>query len=542
MMTIFDFVVPQLNYLQLTPFLIVLGVGCLGLLIEAFVPRRGRFPAQLVLAVTGLIAALGTLIWQWGYFDVADPALLDPPALGYEPLVTSTVMIDGPTQGFWALLFAFGLIAIIGFAERKIHAGATAFTPSAAAIPGSRDEVEAGQEGLVHSEVFPLAMFALAGGALLVSANDMLVFFIGLEILSLPLYVMVGLARYRRLVSQEASIKYFLLGAMASAIILFGIAFLFGYAGGFSYSTLAWGVTFVVGGDGLLIAGLGLVTVGLLFKIGAVPFHSWVPDVYQGAPTPVTAFMSIVTKTAAVGGFLRLFYAALGGLRWTWQPMLAVVAIVTIVVGSVVAINQSDIKRVLAYSAISHAGFILIPLVGAFTVATNSDHSAPSSVSSIMFYLVAYGFAAIGAFAIVTLVRSQGREATDLNSWAGLGRRNRLISVILMIFLLSMAGIPLTAGFVGKYVAFVAAWRGGFWWLALAGVLGAVIAVYIYVRVIQVMFLSQPKDSSEVVSPGVGTWIVLIICLLGTLGFGLVPGPLLDALQSVSSFLLPIAH
>jgi NADH-quinone oxidoreductase subunit N len=513
--------------------------------VEAFVPRQSRFVVQLGLSVLGLLGALVALIWHWSVASLADPSVIDAagPYVGEMTngtMVSGSVMIDGPTHGFWALLFTFGLIAIIGFAERRIHGGATAFTASAASIPGSPGETQAAQAGLQHTEVFPLATFALAGGALLVAANDMLVLFVALEILSLPLYVMVGLARHRRVVSQEASLKYFLLGAMASAIVLFGVAFLFGYAGSFNYSRLATSITFTAGGDGLLLLGLGLVAVGLLFKIGAVPFHSWVPDVYQGAPTPVTAFMSVVTKTAAVGAFLRLFYAGMGALRWTWQPLLAGVAILTILVGAVIAINQNDIKRILAYSAISHAGFILLPLVGAFTVAGVGAIQSPSSVASIMFYLVAYGFAALGAFAVVTLVRSQGREATGLDAWAGLGRSHPLLATIMLIFLLSMAGIPLTAGFVGKYVAFVATWQGGFWWLTLIGVLLAVIAVYIYIRIVQAMFFqSLTQESADVSAPGIATRLVIVICLLGTLTLGLVPGPVLDLLQKISSFLIP---
>jgi NADH-quinone oxidoreductase subunit N len=229
-------------------------------------------------------------------------------------------------------------------------------------------------------------------------------------------------------------------------------------------------------------------------------------------------------------------------MRWTWQPLLAGVAIITILVGAVIAINQQDIKRVLAYSAVSHAGFIVIPLVGAHVVNTRSTVEPATSVAAIMFYLVAYGFAAVGAFALVTLVRSQGREATSLQAWSGIGRRHPVLGVLMVIFLLSMAGIPLTAGFVGKYVIFVAAWLGGFWWLALVGILLAVIAVYLYIRVIQVMFFTEPSDQTAgVVRPGVGTWIVVVLCVAGTLGFGLVPRQLLHLLHTVSTFLVPSA-
>ena len=542
-MTLVEFTAPTLDYLKLAPFMIVLGAACVGILLEACLPRRARFATQVALSVATLLAALIVLIWQWGS---KGQGLADPTS---DTVVSGTVMIDGPTQSMWTILFGFGLISVILFAERRLHSGATAFTPSAASIPGSNAESEASGAGLVHSEVFPLALFSLSGMALFVASNNLLVLFVALEILSLPLYVMSGLARHRRLVSQEAALKYFLLGAAASAVFLFGVAFLFGYAGSFSYDRLAGAVTFSAGQDALLLGGMGLVAVGLLFKIGAVPFHSWVPDVYQGAPTPVTAFMSVCTKVAAVGGLLRLFYVGLGGMRWTWQPILAGVAILTIVIGAIIAINQSDIKRVLAYSSIAHAGFVLVPVVGAFTLQTGLPAGQVGSVASILFYLVAYGFATIGCFAVVTLVRSQGREATDLDSWAGIGRRHPLIGVAMVIFLLSLAGIPLTAGFVGKFVAFMAAWRGGYWWLALVAIAGSVVAVYIYIRVIQVMFFREPAvdlpssvDSAasvDLVTPGTATWIVLILCMIGTLGLGIWPGPVLDALQSAASFVIP---
>jgi NADH-quinone oxidoreductase subunit N len=528
-----DFVVPTLNYLLLLPIMIVLGAAIVGILLEAFLPRAVRFPAQIGLSVLALMVAIGVTVWQW----VSDGhGIVDPWNTG--DTTTGSVLVDGPTLGFWAILFSFGLITAVFFAERRVHSGATAFTASAASIPGSQAESAAGKAKLTHSEVFPLAMFSLGGMALLVSANDMLTFFVGLEILSLPLYVLCGLARYRRLASQESSLKYFLMGAAASAILLFGLAFLFGYSGGFSYDAIAAAVTFGAGGDSLLLAGMGLVSVGLLFKIGAVPFHMWVPDVYQGAPTPVTAFMSVCVKVAGVGGLLRILYVAMGGMRWTWQPILAGVAILTIIVGAIIAINQADIKRVMAYSAISHAGFVLVPFVGAYAIQTGLPAGQAGSVASIMFYLVAYGFAGFGCFAIISLVRTQGREATELDAWAGLGRRNPVFGVLMVIFLLSMAGIPLTAGFIGKFAGFAAAWNGGYWWLALAAILGAVIAVYIYIRVIQVMFFREPAVDVEVMKPGPATWIVLVVSLLGTIGLGLVPGPLLEALQSASSFLI----
>ena len=249
------------------------------------------------------------------------------------------------------------------------------------------------------------------------AANDLITMFVALEVLSLPLYLLCGLARRRRLLSQEAALKYFLLGALSSAFFLYGAALLYGFSGSFLLSgiddSIRNGVTGTgTQGAGLLLAGMGLMAVGLLFKFGAVPFHSWTPDVYTGAPTPVTAFMAACTKIAAIGALMRVFYVGLGADRWDWQPLMAIVAVATMALGSVLAITQTDVKRMLAYSSIAHAGFILTAFVGASQAVTGARPGSLTSISSVMFYLVAYGAATIGAFALVTMVRDSTGEAT----------------------------------------------------------------------------------------------------------------------------------
>ena len=231
-------------------------------------------------------------------------------------------------------------------------------------MPGSQQERLLTAQRVTQTEVFPLLMFAIGGMLLFPASNDLLTMFVALEVLSLPLYLLSGLARRRRLLSQEAALKYFLLGAFSSAFFLYGVALLYGYAGTVRLSGIAEAVSTEAGSESLLLAGTGLLAVGLLFKVGAVPFHSWTPDVYQGAPTPVTGFMAACTKVAAFGALLRVFYVGLGGLAWDWKPLMWGVAILTMVVGSVVAITQTDVKRMLAYSSIAHAGFILTGLVG----------------------------------------------------------------------------------------------------------------------------------------------------------------------------------
>ena len=241
---------------------------------------------------------------------------------------------------------------------------------------------------------------------------------------------------------------------------------------------------------------MALVGVGLLFKFGAVPFHSWTPDVYAGAPTAVTAFMAACTKIAAIGALMRVFYVALGADRWDWQPMMAIIAVATMAVGSVVAISQTDVKRMLAYSSIAHAGFLMTAFVGASQASSGSPAGGLTSVSSVMFYLVAYGAATLGAFAVITLVRDPSGEATLLSSWVGLGRRSPAAAVVFSVFMLSFAGIPLTSGFIGKWAVFAAAWNGGAEWLVVVAVVISVVAAFFYVRVIVLMFFSEPTDRS----------------------------------------------
>jgi NADH-quinone oxidoreductase subunit N len=261
--------------------------------------------------------------------------------------------------------------------------------------------------------------------------------FVGLEVLSLPLYLLCALARRRRLLSQEAAVKYFLLGAFSSAFFLYGIALLYGYAGSVSLPKIATAVSAGAGSDGLLLMGTALLGVGLLFKIGAVPFHGWKPDVYQGAPTPVTALMSSCTVVSAFGALLRVFYVAFGHLTWDWRPAMWAIAILTMIAGAIIAITQTDVKRLLAYSSIAHAGFILTALVAA----------SVGGLGGALFYLAAYGLTTVGAFAVITLVRDPGGEAGHLSRWAGLGKRSPTLAGVFAFFLLAFAGIPLTSGF-----------------------------------------------------------------------------------------------
>jgi NADH-quinone oxidoreductase subunit N len=351
--------------------------------------------------------------------------------------------------------------------------------------------------------------------------------FIALEVLSLPLYVLCAMARRRRLLSQEAALKYFLLGAYASAFFLFGAALIYGYSGSIRFSDIDAALASRVGQEGLLLAGVALIAVGLLFKIAAAPFHSWTPDVYQGAPTPVTGFMAAGVKLAAFGALLRIFYVAFGGLRTDWQPLFWAIAIITMLLGVVFALTQTDVKRMLAYSSIAHAGFILTGMVVANEAGT----------ASVLFYLATYAFATLGSFAVLTLVRDAGGEATHLSKWAGLGKRSPVVAGTFAVFLLALAGIPLTSGFVGKLVVFAAAIEGGALPLVIVALVASAIAVFFYVRVIVLMFFSEPAaDGPTVAIPSAWTTIGIAVTVALTVVLGILPGPLLDLAEQAATF------
>lgn len=503
---------PTIEYAELAPLITIFGAAVVGVLIEAFVPRKLRHPIQVGLALLALVAALVQVILLAGTDMVA--------AVG-------AVAIDGPALFLQGTILVLAIISVGFFAERRLEAGGDAFAPAAASLPGSEDERVLVRERRLQTEVYPLALFAVGGMLLFPAANDLLMLFIALEVMSLPLYLLCGMARRRRLLSQEAALKYFLLGAFSSAIFLFGMAFVYGYAGTLRFGEISEALTANIGQDGILLAGVGLMAVGLLFKVGAVPFHSWTPDVYQGAPTPITGFMAACTKLAAFGALVRLFYVAFGGLRTDWQPMLWAVAIATMLVGAVVALTQTDIKRMLAYSSIAHAGFVLTAMVAADSSAT----------AAILFYLATYGISTLGAFAVVTLVRDSGGEATHLAKWAGLGRRSPVLAATFALFLLAFAGIPLTSGFVGKLTVFTAAIDGGAAPLVVVGVIASAVAAFFYVRVIVLMFFSDPAPEGPTVAvPSLWTAVGITVGAAATLLLGIVPGPLLDLAQQASIF------
>jgi NADH-quinone oxidoreductase subunit N len=352
--------------------------------------------------------------------------------------------------------------------------------------------------------------------------------FVALEVLSLPLYLMCGLARHRRLLSQEAAMKYFLLGAFSSAFFLYGVALLYGATG----TLILPGIRNALAAHGdssMALTGVALLSVGLLFKVGAVPFHSWIPDVYQGAPTPITGFMAAATKVAAFGALLRVVYVALPPLHNEWRPVLWAISILTMAVGTITAVNQTDVKRMLAYSSVAHVGFILTGVI--------ADNSA--GLSATLFYLVAYSFSTVGAFAIVSLIRNaDGAEDANLAHWAGLGQRSPIVGVMFSMFLLAFAGIPLTSGFVSKLAVFKAAAQGGAVPLVIIGVIASGVAAYFYVRVIVTMFFTEATDDTpQVVAPGILSKVAIAVCAAVTVFLGIFPQPLLDLADQAAQLL-----
>ncbi len=527
-----DFVAPKIEYFTVSPILIVLGVAVLGVLIEAFVPRARRYLLQVALALVGLVAAITTTVMV---FARLNPGSEEPK--GGKVVAMGALAVDGPALFCWVLVLVLAVLSVMLFAERHLEGGVTSFAGQAAALPGTEAEREASTKGLEHTEVFPLMMFAVGGMLMFPASNDLLTMFVALEVLSLPLYLLCGLARRRRLLSQEAAMKYFLLGAFSSGFFVYGIALVYGYAGSMGFAQISEAVSGQTGNPALLLGGIALLAVGLLFKIGAVPFHSWTPDVYQGAPTAVTAFMAASTKVAAFGALLRLFYVAFGANRTEWLPMIWIVAILTMVVGSVLALTQTDIKRLLAYSSIAHAGFILTGFLGIRSINEVATGSL-TGVSAVLFYLTTYAFTTMAAFALVTVVRDAGGEATSLARWQGLGKESPLVAGLFAFLLLAMAGIPLTSGFTGKWAVFAAALSAGAWPVVIVAVLASAVAAFFYVKVIVLMFFAEPVgDGPSVTNPSVLTSGVIAVGVAATLVLGIVPGELIDLLGRVGVFI-----
>lgn len=510
------FQAPAVDYPAVAPLLVVLGAACLSVLVEAFWPRHQRWTIQVILCLLTLAGAGLALGMYYGAH--ATPATT----------LAGTLAVDKPALFLWGTLLALGLLALLLIADRTVEPGG-AFVAQAAIRPGTVQDramnvpvdPESGdpRPASMQTEVFPLFLFALGGMMVFSAANDLLTMFIALEVLSLPLYLLCALARRRRLMSQEAAVKYFLLGAFASAFFLYGLALLYGYAGSVRLSAISEAAGGTDRSDTLLFAGLGLLMIGLLFKASVGPFHTWTPDVYQGAPTAITAFMGACTKVAAFGAILRVLTVAFQSTNWEWRGVMWAVAIVSMVIGAVLGLTQTDIKRMIAYSSVAHAGFLL---VGAIAL-------TGKGLSATLFYLLAYGFTTIAAFGVVSLVRNSEGEATHLSQWAGLAKRSPLLAGVFAFLLLALAGIPLTSGFIGKFVVFSAAIADGMAPLVVIALVASAVAAFFYLRVIVLMYFSEPAaDGPTVTVPGAFTITAISIGVIVTLLLGVLPSAAID--------------
>ena len=507
-----DIPTPEIAYAAVSPLLVVFTAALVGVLVEAFASPARRRPLQILTCTVGLLGALVATVLLAGTQEL---------------VFNGSIAVDGPTLVLQGALAVLGLLGVFLISERSLDASGGAVVSRASALPGSREDAALAEDVQIQTEVYPLALFSLGGMMLVPAANNLLLMFIALEVLSLPLYLMAGLARRRRLLSQEAAVKYFLLGAFASAFFLYGVALLYGYAGSVELGAI-FDATGVAGSnEALLFVGLAMLSVGLLFKVGAVPFQAWTPDVYQGAPTPITALMASCTKIAAFGALLRVLYVGFGRTEWDWRPAFWVVAILTMVVGAVLAVTQTDVKRMLAYSAIAHTGFLLIGVIAL----------SPSGLSGTLFYLIAYGFTTMAAFAVVTLVRDSRGEATHLAQWAGLGRKSPLVAGTFAFLLFALAGIPLTSGFMAKFAVFSAGVEQGASALVVVGVISSGVTAFFYARVVVLMFFTDPApDGPTVAVPSAYTAGAIGVGLAVTVLLGVLPQPLLDLVDGASAF------
>ena len=488
---------PVGDLLAILPELIVIGAACLVLALDPITPPDKK-DWLAWLALGALVVCIGVTASQ----------------MGGVVLAFSDLVIIDPYACFWKLLLygSSGLTILLSLSylrEERIHL----------------------------AEYYGFLLLSLVGMMVMVSAADLLTIYLGLELMSLALYVLAG---FRRVESRslEASAKYFVLGSFSSGILLYGISLLFGLTGSTRLSAIAVATSTNGLNDPAMILAMALLVVGFGFKIAVVPFHMWTPDVYEGSPTSVTAFMAVASKVASFAAFMRVFLEGLGGLKPHWEGLFLALCVATLVLGNVVAIVQTNIKRMLAYSSIAHAGYALIGVV----VAGHPD--AETSVrtlglSSVMLYLAVYAFMTLGAFAVVAMVRKQGVEGDEIEDFAGLSKRHPVAALLMLVFMVSLAGIPPTAGFIGKFYLFMAAIKAGLTWLAIVAVVLTAISAYFYLRVVMVMYMREPQSVGPAArfatSPAIA--VVLACALAGVVLLGLFPNVLVS-LSSQSVLLL----
>jgi NADH-quinone oxidoreductase subunit N len=477
---------PAVGIVVLLPPLILLAAAAVVLVLDVLPPRESKTHLGGV-ALAGIVGALLAIVARWG-----------TEARAFRDMV----VLDS---------YALYVDLIIGYAAALI-------------VMLSMDYL--GRTGSESGEYYALVLFTATGMMLMASAGDLIVVFLALELMSISLYVLAGLFT-SRLTSGEASMKYFLLGAFASSFMLYGIALLYGATGSTNLDRIAASAA-ARSAEPMVLAGLGLLLVGFGFKISSVPFHMWAPDVYEGAPTSVTALIATGSKAAAFAALLRVLFVALRGLQPDWSALAWALAVLTMTVGNVVALAQSNLKRMLAYSSIAHVGYMLMGLVA----------GSAQGAGAILFYLLAYTFTTVGAFGTIALCARAGEEAVEVGDYAGLARRHPVLAATLALFFLSLVGIPPLAGFVSKFYLFGAAVRAGYVWLTVIAVLNSAVAAYYYLRVIVYMYMREPDGEPVTVASSLAGGLALTLAVLGIVLLGLMPAPFADLAQAAVAPLL----
>jgi len=478
-------VLPAVDLRPLLPVLVLAATAGLVLLLDLVPPRERKDHLGFVSAL-GVVGML--IVTYWMTFSVGGGELR-----GFRGMV----VLDP-----YALFFNI----IIGYATGIV-------------LLLSMDYIR--REGQEAGEFYALVLFSALGMMLMASAGDLIMVFLGLETMSIALYVLTGFFR-SRIEAGEASMKYFLIGAFASGFFLYGIALIFGATGSTNLDRIANAVAAGAGGDPMLVIGFGLLLVGFGFKISSVPFHMWAPDAYEGAPTSIAALIATGSKAAAFAALLRVLLSAVRGAPLDWPYLIWGLAALSMTVGNVAALAQQNLKRMLAYSSIAHVGYMLVGVVAGGSLGTGS----------VLFYLLVYTFTTAGAFGVILLLERNGREAVQLGDYGGLATRHPLAALALAIFLLSLVGIPPTAGFVGKFYLFGAAVKSGYVWLAVIGVLNSAVAAYYYLRLIVFMYMREPEGAPTVLAPSLSGALALVVALWGVVQLGVVPGPLFDLAQA----------
>lgn len=492
---------PDIQWSALSPLLILLGAALVLLVAAALIPR---WPQRLSawFTVAGTVAAAIVAMVQWRTVSDAGPKLLVGEALRFDHFSMWLVVLI-------CIAVAMSTLVTDDYLRRE---GLTRLAP----------------------EIFGLYLMAGLGAIVMGAANDLIVVFLGLEILSLALYVLAGSHRRRR-AGLESAIKYFILGGVASAVFLYGVALIYGASGSTNYTGIvaAFDRTIPIDhSEAMALAGVALLLVGLGFKAAAVPFHFWAPDVYQGSPTPVAGFMASVAKAGAFAAILRVLVTALPHWSRDYRPIVWILAVLTLVVGSVMAVVQTNVKRMLAFSSISHAGFVLVGVEAAAHDTTRLAHG--DGIPASMLYLMLYAVLVIGTFAVVTVVGRTGDDATDLAGFRGLGKQRPALALAMTVLLVAQAGVPLTSGFVAKFGVIRAAVNEHSYAIAIIAMVAAVIAAFLYLRIMLSMWTADPEpgdDTREAVDVPLGTNIVIWLAVAVTVVIGFVPGWLVDLSQ-----------